>query len=240
MESGAVRSPVWKTVLAFAGDVLVVLLLMAAALVVWMLLAETIKTETMQRPVIPFLIVGSLSVAPLLWVWRCWPTLSIQARESLPISLAWGVGAGLLGYLINYPMDWLARWVGGEIPVANSVELMEQLFAASTLLALVDLVVLAPVAEELLFRKLFLGRFIRAGSPYWGIVLTSLLFAFMHEPFPTQEQTLHDWLLLFTYYFLMGVLLAGVYVRTGRLSAAIAAHATLNLIVCLHYLAITP
>lgn len=240
MESGAVRSPVWKTVLAFAGDVLVVLLLTVATLVVWSLFTETITPDAQQRPVQSFLFIGSFSIVPLLWVWRCWPALSVPARESLPISLAWGVGAGFLGFFISCSMDWLARWTGSEMPVASSVELMEQLFAASTLLALIDLVVLAPVAEELLFRKLLMGRFIKAGSQYWGIVLTSLLFAFMHEPFPTQDQTLHGWLLLFLDYFLAGVLFAGVYVRTGRLSAAIAAHATNNLIVCLHYLTITP
>ena len=135
-------------------------------------------------------------------------------------------------------MEWLARLVGSEMPVAGNEEAIAQLFATSSLLALIDLVVVAPVAEELLFRKLMLGRFIKSGFPHWGIVLTSLLFAFMHEPFPAQEQTLVGWLLLFTYYFLMGILFGGVYVKTGRLSAAIAAHATNNLaVVCLFYLA---
>lgn len=238
MDNGGVRSPVWKTVQVFAGDVLVVWLLMAATPVVWSFLPETIASEALQRPAMLFLMFGSICIVPLLWVWRCWPTLSVPTLKSLPASLAWGVGAGLLGFLINYPMDWLVRSAGSEIPVASNVELVEQLLAASTLLALADLVVLAPVAEELLFRKLFLGRFIKSGSPYWGLVLTSLLFAFMHEPFPAQEQTLVGWLLLFTYYFLMGILFGGVYVKTGRLSAAIAAHATNNLaVVCLFYLA---
>lgn len=239
MESSTVRSPVWKTVFAFTGDVLVVLLLTVVALAVWSLFSETITPDPLQRPVMSFLIIGSFSIVPLLWVWRCWPRLSVPARESLPSSLAWGVGAGLLGFLVSYWMDWLARWAGSEMPVASNVEMMERLFAASTLLALIDLVVLAPIAEELLFRKLLLGRFIKAGLPYFGVVLTSLLFAFMHEPFPTQEQTLHGWLLLFMDYFLAGILFAGVYIKTGRLSAAIVAHAINNLIVCLHFLAIT-
>ena len=237
MENGAVRPPVWKTVLAFAGDVLVVLLLMGAAMVVWLLLGEAIPAEISQHPGMPFLILGSLSVAPLLWVWHSWPKLSVPPKQTVPISLAWGVGAGVVGLLIYYLIDWLARWAGSEMPVASNAESIEQLFAASTLLALIDVVVIAPVVEELLFRKLLLGRFIKMGSPYLGVVLTSLLFASMHEPFPMQEQTLGEWFLLFAYYFLMGVLFAVVYVRTGRLSAAVAAHATTNLIVSLLYLA---
>ena len=237
MDSGGVRPPIWKPVLLFAGDVLVLLLLMAVAMAGWLLLGEVMPTKASLHPVMPFLMVGSLSVVPLFLVWRCWPTLSVTTKKSLPISLAWGVGAGVLALLIYHPMEWLARLVGSEMPVAGNEEAIAQLFATSTLLALIDLVVVAPVAEELLFRKLMLGRFIKSGFPHWGIVLTSLLFAFMHEPFPAQGQALGGWLLLFANYFLMGALLASVYVRTGRLSAAIAAHATNNLVVCLFYLA---
>lgn len=240
MESSTVRSPVWKTVLGFTGDVLVVLILMVAAMTLWLFLGEVMSPETSGHPAMLFLIVGTLSVAPLLWVWRRWPKLSVTIRESLPASLAWGFGAGVLGSLIYFPMHWLAQWAGSEMPVASNADDIEQLFAASTGLALIDLVVMVPIAEELLFRKLLLGRFIKAGLPCFGAVLTSLLFAFMHEPFPTQEQTLHGWLLLFMDYFLAGILFAGVYIKTGRLSAAIVAHAINNLIVCLHHLAITP
>jgi membrane protease YdiL (CAAX protease family) len=237
MENGAVRPPVWKTVLAFAGDVLVVLLLTGAAMVVWLLLGEAMPAEISQHPAMLFFFLASLSAAPLLWVWGCWSKLSIPIKEPLTISFAWGIGAGVLAFLINYPMDWIVRLAGGEMPAASNTQGIEQLFAASTLLGLILVTVLAPVTEELLFRKLFLGRFIRAGAPSWGIVLTSLVFAFMHEPFLTDEQALGGWLLLIVYYFLMGVVLAGVYVRTGRLSAAFAAHATNNLIFSLFYLA---
>lgn len=37
MDSGGVRPPIWKPVLLFAGDVLVVLLLMAVAMAGWLL-----------------------------------------------------------------------------------------------------------------------------------------------------------------------------------------------------------
>ncbi len=112
---------------------------------------------------------------------------------------------------------------------------MEQLLQGPWLLPLLVLVVVAPVTEEIVFRKFLLARFLQSGYPLLGIALTSVLFGLMHEPFPGAEQSIAAWALLLLDYSLAGALFALTYRISGRISAAILAHATNNLIVCAPY-----
>lgn len=77
-------------------------------------------------------------------------------------------------------------------------------------------VLLAPVAEELLFRKVLLDR-IRPYGEGRAIFLSGLFFGLFHGNF-TQ----------FFYSALTGFLLAYVYVRTGRVRNTIILHMTVN------------
>ena len=60
-----------------------------------------------------------------------------------------------------------------------------------------------------------------------GYLLSSLLFALMHEPMPTQGML--RWLLILGLYGCIGAVLAWVYLKTGRLWLAVLAHASNNL-----------
>jgi membrane protease YdiL (CAAX protease family) len=93
--------------------------------------------------------------------------------------------------------------------------LLEQLApgATSGAASVVVAVLAAPVVEELLFRGLLLGGLRRTASPLVAVVWSSLLFAFVH-PMPW-------WPLV----FVLGVLCAGLRLRSGSLIAAVALHA---------------
>ena len=81
-------------------------------------------------------------------------------------------------------------------------------------------VVVAPLGEELFFRGYALAGLARKGKQNVALILSSLLFAAVHlNPVG------------FVPLFFAGMILGTVFLRTGSLTASIAAHATNNLIV---------
>lgn len=92
-------------------------------------------------------------------------------------------------------------------------------FQYEYLLAFVTLVIIAPVAEEVLFRGYLFGQ-LRRWLPMWGaIVLTSLLFGFVHGAWNVGIDT-----------FALSVMLCVLRVTTGSLWAPILLHMTKNAI----------
>lgn len=77
-------------------------------------------------------------------------------------------------------------------------------------------VLLAPVAEELLFRKLLADRTVRYGEGC-AVLLSGLMFGLFHGNFNQ-----------FAYAFLIGVFFAYIYVKTGNVKYTIILHMALN------------
>ncbi len=87
-------------------------------------------------------------------------------------------------------------------------------------LALVSIVILAPLVEELVFRYAVINILSRKFNKIGCILISSLFFSIMHFDFP------------FVFgYFLIGLVLAAIYVRTNRLLVSFVVHASMNLIV---------
>ena len=97
-----------------------------------------------------------------------------------------------------------------------SFELEELLSQGSPWFTLLFSVVLAPVMEELIFRKVLIDRTIVYGDKA-AVVLSGLLFGVFHGNF-------HQ----FFYAFGLGCVLAYVYIRTGKLRYSIALHMSVN------------
>lgn len=95
-------------------------------------------------------------------------------------------------------------------------------------LLLLFAVVVAPIYEEVLFRRVLFGRLWRDGWPLLGAVLSGVLFAFMHEPPWVGDKSLAVQLPLWVVYTCMGIAFAWVYRRTGSLGASIIAHGLNN------------
>lgn len=83
---------------------------------------------------------------------------------------------------------------------------------------LLCVVILAPIAEEFLFRKLLMDRTRRYGDTV-AILISAVFFALFHGN-----------LYQFFYALLLGLLLGYLYARTGRLRWSIALHMVINFI----------
>lgn len=137
--------------------------------------------------------------------------------------------AALAGVLIQayaVGMAALSASLGQGLEPSNA-EPLQKLFVQTPWLAIATIVLVAPLAEELLFRHVLLRRFALHGRPLTGLLLTSLVFASMHEIWPGDAGVL-AWLLTVLLYVGMGVGFGLVYLRTGRYWAAVAAHAVCN------------
>lgn len=84
-------------------------------------------------------------------------------------------------------------------------------------LAIVAIVVLAPIAEEVFFRGVVFNAWLREAGPRYGYLGSAILFGVIHLS-----------LVAILPIFLLGLALAWVYRRTGNLLAPIAMHATVN------------
>ena len=86
------------------------------------------------------------------------------------------------------------------------------------LLILIDMVIVAPVAEELVFRSFLCRILVERIGPVTGILLQALIFGSLHLTSPTHAAVA----------FTGGVVLGMVYVYTRSLGASIFLHATSN------------
>ncbi|MBM4033283.1 MAG: CPBP family intramembrane metalloprotease [Planctomycetes bacterium] len=183
---------------------------------------------------------GLLPVAAsnLTMLLACGFTMALVAAHGSPLSLL-GLREprplrrallGVTGFLMLYPLLYLARLVVETLAPRVGLptqppELLVQLAGVSPLasaVAFFGIVVVTPLAEEVFFRGFFYATLRRQLGPLGSILLSALVFAFLHSH-----------LLGVVHLFLVGFLFAYLYERTGSLAASIAAHAAYNLYVLL-------
>lgn len=119
----------------------------------------------------------------------------------------------------------LLKWAGVavrdmpvQVPPVSRMELP---------IALVLICILAPVAEELLFRGLFLDWLRQKMNVWVAAVILSLLFSLLHRPAFASGAI--GWL-TFTEAFLLGLAASALAIKYHSLRPAFAMHATLNVI----------
>jgi uncharacterized protein len=137
-----------------------------------------------------------------------------------------GIGAGTL-IAASLVVSVLMRLTGSEQPVDQF--LLDELTRGglSTLLAFVAAVVLAPLAEELLFRGLLFNALRRRRSLHVAVAISSIVFALVHVDVAFSQP------LALVGLTLVGFVLAYAYQRTGSLLVPIAGHAAFNAITLL-------
>lgn len=189
-------------------------------------------------------ILGMSAAAALLYFWRR-PADAAQRRQSLQAARrgrtwAWTVGAGVLVFAGSTLSSWLIS-LGGHDPVPSNLALIDEASRNWPVFLVLFAVLLAPAYEELLFRRVLFGRFLDAGRPWLGLVLSSLAFALMHEVPGLSANPPLAVLQLLAVYAGMGAVFAWLYWRTGTLWAPVAAHAINNGLALLVYsLGVTP
>ncbi|MFR5601882.1 MAG: lysostaphin resistance A-like protein [Lachnospiraceae bacterium] len=100
-------------------------------------------------------------------------------------------------------------------PLVNEIE--EAVTSGNRLVNYVTVILVAPIVEEWMFRKTLLDR-IRGYGDKIAILMSGLMFGVFHGNF-----------FQFFYAFLLGCLLAYVYLRSGRLAYSIGLHMFVNL-----------
>jgi membrane protease YdiL (CAAX protease family) len=137
---------------------------------------------------------------------------------------------GLLWLVISYPLilatqaavqQFSGRVDDSQLIVRYFLEHPDWKHRAAVILMAV---VVAPIAEEVIFRGYFYGVIRRYGGRIPALLISSLLFAAIHIHLPSVPGL-----------FLLAIILCLLYERTGSLWAPIALHAAFNAstIVCL-------
>lgn len=126
----------------------------------------------------------------------------------------------------------LGQRLGLDVEPSNLVPI-EQALALNPVFIFVFAVVLAPIYEEILCRRVLFGRLWAAGWPKLGMLLSGSVFASMHEMPGMSGHSLATTAFTWIPYALMGIAFAWVYKRTGTLWASIATHAVNNAVAML-------
>ena len=135
------------------------------------------------------------------------------------------------GRAVRMGMGWgIVAWIGASLASAAVVTVLEALGvdvapqAAEQALGLVEpwvavlaIVILAPIAEELFFRGVVFNAFLRERGPRLAYLGSAALFAVIHLS-----------IVALIPIFLLGLALAWVYDRTGSILAPIVMHAVVN------------
>ena len=125
------------------------------------------------------------------------------------------IALGLLGMLlISILGTVLLRWLHGEVTTANQASLMEEFRRGDMISLPIMLGVLAPIAEEIIFRGIIPLKIFK-GYESWGYIIGGLLFALFHGPTNIMS---------FVIYGGSSVILTLLAYRTRRLEVSIAVH----------------
>lgn len=118
-------------------------------------------------------------------------------------------GSNLIGLMIT---NVIGQLKGGMV----ENDLADLVVSLNIPLMFIYMVVIAPIMEEYVFRKLIVERTVRYGQGV-AVVLSGLMFGLFHGN-----------LNQFVYTFTLGMFLAFLYVKTGNLKITIALHAMVN------------
>ena len=125
------------------------------------------------------------------------------------------IALGLLGMLlISVFGTVLLRWLHGEVTTVNQASLMEEFQRGDIVLLSIMLGVLAPIAEEIIFRGIIPIKIFK-GYESWGYIIGGVLFALFHGPTNIMS---------FVIYGGASVILTLLSYRTRRLEVSIAVH----------------
>jgi membrane protease YdiL (CAAX protease family) len=168
--------------------------------------------------------------AALVWVAVFLRQSNISWRAAFglrPPSRAGAVAAGLAVGLLVLPIMWLLQWISQCVmewlhfnPVAQAAvaELQNSaLSAPEKILFGVFTILLAPAAEEALFRGILYPTIKQAGHPRWALWGTSVVFGIMHLN-----------MVAFVPLVILAVLLTFLYESSGSLLTPIATHSMFN------------
>jgi membrane protease YdiL (CAAX protease family) len=131
-----------------------------------------------------------------------------------------GVGFVLPGMGLLFISQIVLVQLGHEPAVQEAVKMVMSIkHPVEVGLQVVSVVIMAPIAEELLFRGILFNTIKHAGYPLAGMVISATLFALVHGSLAHMMPL-----------FVMGFALAWLYEKSGTIIAPMVMHATFNAI----------
>lgn len=176
----------------------------------------------------PQWMVWILSFVPLYLIGV--PTFALIVRripvEFPPERKKMSVGAWFVTLIMCFGVMYIGSYVGNMVmalvneATGNDAQntLSELLRQSSPLINLAVTVLVAPIVEEMIFRRAIINRTLPYGERT-SIIFSALMFGLFHGN-----------LYQFFYAFGLGMLLAFIYVRTGRVWYTIPLHMAINLV----------
>lgn len=139
-----------------------------------------------------------------------------QAPESKPLSRKQFFTLLPICFCLMYAGSLLGNMLSFLLSGGNAVNNLNSYAMDQHSLKILVMVILAPVLEELICRKLLIDRTVQYGEKL-SVLMSGLIFGLLHGN-----------LFQFFYAFVLGCLFAYVYVRTGRIRYTIIYHAIIN------------
>jgi membrane protease YdiL (CAAX protease family) len=147
--------------------------------------------------------------------------LGLRFRTGDLVGLAYGVAAQTAASIVLFPIVW---WVlDGDAPTQEIVDTAAGLGGPDLVLVALGAGILAPAAEELVFRGVMLRALLVSSGPRAATYATAAVFAALHLLDP------NAWLVV-PLLFALGVVLAKQAISTGRLAMSFFTHAAFNLV----------
>ncbi len=189
---------------------------------VWLMLGKVFSVKSISESVQYAIIYGiqiGINLPLTLWLAHKFGSASKPAEHKMnagKIILAFfccetlGVAGNIVGTFFN---AFLTRLLGFD---TTFTALQESVLGDAGIMFMLCAVLIAPITEELMFRKVLIDQTRKYGDGS-AILLSGLLFGLMHGNF-TQ----------FFYTFALGCFLAFIYVRTGRVRYTVTLHVMVN------------
>jgi uncharacterized protein len=185
-----------------------------------------VETWIQQKEVVGTWVLGSFSVGLLFILFLLRTDMknrhNVPGRVSRTAAIKWSILGVLLAFAAQIAAGLIEVNVLKIDPGSENTEGLVNIAKALPLFMIVGGLI-APILEEVIFRKIIFGSFYKKYNNFYiAAILSSLMFAVIHFDFKH--------LLIYT---AMGFTFAFLYVKTKRILVPIIAHAAMNSIVFL-------
>ena len=142
-------------------------------------------------------------------------------RASVGVTIGWGVIGVFLAFLGQIVASLIEVYLLGIEAGSDNTALIMDITRIAPVMIITS-VLLAPILEELIFRRVIFGSLIQTQNFWIAALISALVFAVIHRDLPH--------LLVYT---VMGLIFSFLYYKTKRLLAPIIAHMAMNGLVTL-------
>lgn len=152
---------------------------------------------------------------------------SEQASSTSGVIL-WAITGFFMAYLAQIAAVMIETFLFGVEPGSENTQVIMDISRATPLFVIIPMII-APILEEIVFRKVIFGTFYKRMNFFFAALLSALIFGFIHgEP---------QHILI---YGSMGFVFSYVYIKTKRLITPILVHAGLNSMAVIAQYSLTP